>query len=290
MVRGLFGPAFARSSYRIMATAPIITHADDFDIVLARPWRILIAEDSAFWRHFVRKAVLEYAPHLEIVEAADGRAALDVLSRQPIDIAFVDLAMPEVNGDELVKRLQADRKMPFFAVISVTSDAEEIARMRKLSAYDYLVKPFGPADIVRVMVTYERVARPARVLIVDDSATARSIIGRILKRSIFNFDIVSAGDGVSAFELYAHQPADIVFLDLNMPGLDGGQTMRLLRAHNRDVRIVLMSGDQAALERHGKHGMGGAGVLALHKPFFPGDLDRVVHQIFDLPLPFGGLG
>lgn len=283
--RGLLGPALGRSSYRIMAMAPIITQADDFDIVLAQPWRILIAEDSAFWRYFVRKAVVEYSPHLEIVEAADGRAALDVLSRQPIDIAFVDLAMPEVNGDELVKRLQTDRKMPFFVVISVTSGAEEIARMRKLSAYDYLVKPFGPADIARVMATYERVARPARVLIVDDSATARSIIGRILKRSIFNFDIVSAGDGVSAFELYARQPADIVFLDLNMPGLDGGQTMRLLRAHNRDVRIVLMSGDQAALERHG-----GAGVLALHKPFFPGDLDRVVHQIFDLPLPFGGLG
>lgn len=272
-----------------MNTAPNTKRDDDFDIVMAAPWRVMIAEDSAFWRHVVRRAVLEYCPDLDVVEAADGRAALDILSRQSVDIAFVDLAMPEITGDELVKRLQADQKMPFFAVISVTSDAEEIAHMRKLSAYDYLVKPFAPPDILRVMATYERVARPARVLIVDDSATARSIISRILKRSIFNFDIVSAGDGVTAFELYAEEPADIVFLDLNMPGLDGGQTMRLLRAHNRDVRIVLMSGDQTALARHSGAGMGGAGVLALKKPFFPGDLDRLVHQIFELPLPFGGL-
>ena len=38
------------------------------------------------------------------------------------------------------------------------------------------------------------------------------------------------------------KPADIVFLDLNMSGIDGLQTMRLLRAHNAGVRIVLMSG------------------------------------------------
>lgn len=268
----------------IMAAAVTHPGEDEFDIIASPPWRIMIAEDSTFWRQRVRRAVAEYSPHLDIVEAADGRTALDILSQQTVDVAFVDLAMPEINGDEVVKRLQADRKMPFFAVISVTSDAAEIARMRKLSAYDYLVKPFGAPDIVRVMSTYERVARPTRVLIVDDSGTARSIIARILKRSVFNFDIATAGDGVSAFETYAQEPADIVFLDLNMPGLDGGQTMRLLRAHNRDVRIVLMSADQAALDRYADSGA----VAAMKKPFFPGDLDRVVHQLFDLRLPFGG--
>jgi CheY-like chemotaxis protein len=256
----------------------------DLDWVEAEPWRIMVAEDSGFWRNIVRSGIADFSTDLQVIEAADGKSALDILAGQRIDLAFVDLAMPEINGDEVVRRAQVHGKMPFFAVISVNSDAAEVARMRKLSAYDYLVKPFGAQEIKRVLTTYERVAHATRVMIVDDSGTARSIIARILKRSIFNFEIVDAGDGVTAFELYAERPADIVFLDLNMPGLDGVQTMRLLRAHNRAVRIVLMSGSQEALDRHA--GMAPAAILK--KPFFPVDLDRVVHGLFELPLPFSG--
>lgn len=259
---------------------------NDFDLVEVRPWSVMIAEDSGFWRNVVRAGIVDFGGDLTILEAADGRNALDILSEQRIDIAFVDLAMPEINGDEVVKRVQAHGKMPFFAVVSVTADAEEIARMRKLSAYDYLVKPFGSEAIKRVLTTYERVAHQTRILIVDDSSTARTIIGRILKRSIFNFEILEAGDGVTAFEVYAERPADIVFLDLNMPGIDGAQTMRLLRAHNRGVRIVLMSGSQESLDHHAAMGP----AAALKKPFFPSDLDRVIHQLFDLPLPYAPRG
>jgi CheY-like chemotaxis protein len=258
--------------------------ATDLEWIEAGAWRVMVAEDSGFWRNVVRAGIHEFSRDLTVIEAADGQTALDILSRERVDLAFVDLAMPEINGGEVVKRLQADVRMPFFAVISVTSDAAEIARMRKLSAYDYLVKPFGAEEIKRVLSTYERISRQSRVLIVDDSGTARSIIRRILQRSIFNFEIAEAGDGVAAFEVYADQPADIVFLDLNMPGLDGAQTMRILRAHNRNVRIVLMSGSQEALDRHAML----APAAALKKPFFPADLDRVVHRLFDLPLPYGG--
>lgn len=267
-----------------MTAATTTPETFDFDLVEMRPWSVMIAEDSAFWRGVIRAGVAEFGAHLDVVEAEDGRRALDILSSQRIDIAFVDLAMPEINGDDVVKRIQTHGRMPFFAVVSVTSDAEEIARMRKLSAYDYLVKPFGTDDIKRVLTTYERVAHHTRVLIVDDSGTARAIIARILRRSIFNFEILEAGDGVAAFEIYAEKPADIVFLDLNMPGIDGGQTMRLLRAHNRGVRIVLMSGSQEAIDRHAAM----KPAAALKKPFFAGDLDRVIHGLFDLPLPYSG--
>ena len=256
----------------------------DLDWVEAGTWRIMVAEDSGFWRNVVRSGIHDFASDLTVIEAGDGQSALEALSRDRIDIAFVDLAMPEINGAEVIKRIQADARMPFFAVISVNSDAAEIARMRKLSAYDYLVKPFGTDSIKRVLTTYERISRQSRVLIVDDSGTARSIIRRILQRSVFNFEIVEAGDGVAAFELYADRPADIVFLDLNMPGLDGAQITRILRAHNRSVRIVLMSGSQEALDRHAVL----TPAAALKKPFFPNDLDRVVHRLFDLPLPYGG--
>lgn len=259
-------------------------HIEDagFDLIDARPWRVMIAEDSALWRHIIHRAIIEFGADLDVVMAGDGRAAREILSSQPVDLAFLDLALPEINGDDVVCQIREHGKMPFFVVVSVTSDAVEIARMRRLSAYDYLVKPFDRAAIQRVLSTYARVSHPTRVLVVDDSGTQRTIIAKILRRSVFNFEIHEAGDGVSAFEAYADKPADIVFLDLNMPGLDGAQTMRLLRAHNPSVRIVVMSGSQDALDRVRALGVD----AALKKPFNAADLDVVVHRLFDLPLPY----
>jgi two-component system chemotaxis response regulator CheY len=255
--------------------------ADDLDIIEAKPWSVLIAEDSRIWRSIIRAGIEDFGPHLHVIEAPDGQRAVEILSEQRIDIAFVDLAMPGFNGDEVVRQVQAHGRMPFFVTVSATSDAQAIARMRELSAYDYLAKPFGMAAVKRILTTYERMTHPSRVLIVDDSRTARSIIARILSRSVFHFEIEQAADGVSAFELYAKRPADIVFLDLNMPGIDGLQTLRLLRALNSGVRVVLMSGSPDALDR--LQGMGAAG---LRKPFLPQDLDRVMHRLFQLPLPY----
>lgn len=266
-------------------TARLSLADSDFDLVDVRPWRVMIAEDSGLWRHIIRRAIGEFGADLDIVMAADGREAREILTSQPVDLAFLDLAMPEINGDDVVRHIQQHGKMPFFVVVSVTSDAVEIARMRRLSAYDYLVKPFDRAAIQRVLNTYARVSHPTRVLVVDDSGTQRAIIAKILGRSVFNFDIQEAGDGVSAFEVYAEKPADIVFLDLNMPGLDGAQTMRILRAHNPSVRVVVMSGSQDAIDR-----VQGTGVAAaLKKPFNAADLDVVAHHLFDLPLPYSRL-
>lgn len=243
----------------------------------------MIAEDSALWRHIIRRAINEFGADLDVLMAADGREAREILTSQPVDLAFVDLALPQINGDDVVRHIQQHGKMPFFVIVSVTSNAAEIARMRRLSAYDYLVKPFDREAIQRVLNTYARISQPTRVLVVDDSGTQRAIITKILGRSVFNFDIQEAGDGVSAFEAYAATPADVVFLDLNMPGLDGAQTMRILRAHNPSVRVVVMSGSRDAVLR--LRGMGVA--AALKKPFNAQDLDVVVHRLFDLPLPYG---
>lgn len=258
----------------------------DIDFVEADALPVLIADDSALWRRLVAEAVQSFGSDVAIHEAATGQEALDILSSERIEIAFVDLAMPEINGPDVVERLREKRRMPFFAVISVSSDAEQVARMRKLAAYDYLVKPFDAEAVRQVLKTYERITQTTRVLIVDDSGTTLTIVRRLLDRSIFRVEIEAAKDGVSAFESYAKRMADIVFLDLNMPGLDGAQTLRILRAYNPGVHVVLMSARQEALDE--------ARTLDanayLKKPFVPRDIDAIMHRMFGLKLPYESLG
>ena len=122
--------------------------AGDIAFIDAPPWQVLVADDSSLWRHVTTAAVKAFGGPVIVHEAVDGGQALDILSRCDIDIAFIDLGMPEITGDEVVIRTGSLRRMPFFVVISGNTDGAEIARMRKLSAYDYLTKPFDDEVLI----------------------------------------------------------------------------------------------------------------------------------------------
>lgn len=255
----------------------------DVDFVDSPPWAVLIADDSAPARASLRRCVEELCRRVEIIETTDGPSTLHVLSSRRVDIVFLDLAMPGMHGEDVVRTLSVrQRRMPFFVVVSGIGDPAQIARMRRLAAYDYLRKPVSRDMVSNVMAMFEHVYLPTRVLIIDDSDTHRSLIRRVFSASIFNLRIEEAGDGITAFEIYARRPADIVMLDVNMDGIGGGDTLRILRAHNRDVRVVLMSGDAASLSALGRAGA----ASVLKKPFTTRDVDALLHGMYGLALPY----
>jgi CheY-like chemotaxis protein len=81
-----------------------------------------------------------------------------------------------------------------------------------------------------------------KALIVDDSKESRYLLGRILKKS-FNVKIVEAEDGKIALEKIQKENLDIVFLDYQMPSLDGKETLKALRSDReyRNLPIVIVS-------------------------------------------------
>jgi two-component system sensor histidine kinase/response regulator len=83
--------------------------------------------------------------------------------------------------------------------------------------------------------------RPVRILVVDDQETNRKVVGEILGQ--FGFDIVLAGDGDQALHRMEHQPVDLVLLDVLMPGRDGFEVCRMIRAQSRwaDIPVIFLS-------------------------------------------------
>jgi DNA-binding response OmpR family regulator len=84
------------------------------------------------------------------------------------------------------------------------------------------------------------VGSQARVLIVDDSPTARSIIIRILQG---RYVLETAGDGMKALEAVAENPPDLIILDLLMPGVDGIGVLRTLKERHSKVPVLVVSAD-----------------------------------------------
>jgi len=79
-----------------------------------------------------------------------------------------------------------------------------------------------------------------RVLLAEDSGVMRSIIRRSLK-SFGVSDIVEAADGLQAIELFQGGGVDLVLTDWNMPGKDGAEVAREIRAQDKNVPIIMIT-------------------------------------------------
>ena len=89
-----------------------------------------------------------------LYHATNGREGYALLSQHPeLVLVFLDLNMPEMNGLELLARRAAERLHPHIPVVLVTTESteEDEARARSAGAWDYLRKPFQPADVERLV-------------------------------------------------------------------------------------------------------------------------------------------
>jgi two-component system, chemotaxis family, chemotaxis protein CheY len=86
--------------------------------------------------------------------ATNGREGYALLAAHPeLAMVFLDLNMPEMNGLELLEKRRAEKLHPQIPIVLVTTEgtAEDEARGRAAGAWDYLRKPFQPADVERVV-------------------------------------------------------------------------------------------------------------------------------------------
>jgi two-component system, chemotaxis family, chemotaxis protein CheY len=125
--------------------------------------RVLLVEDSASTRAFVRTALLTSLElgELEIAEAQSGFDALRLLPRGAWDLVITDINMPDINGLELIsfiKKSEAHKHTPIL-IISTASSVRDRDRGLQLGASGYLVKPFS----------VEALVQQARALIGPDS-------------------------------------------------------------------------------------------------------------------------
>ena len=113
---------------------------------------ILVVDDSATTRSLVAAYLADWQD-VEVVEAASGFEALRVLPARRVDLIVTDINMPDINGLELISFVRANpnyRRIPVIIITTENSD-EDRKRGLDLGASDYLVKPFGAADLRRAV-------------------------------------------------------------------------------------------------------------------------------------------
>jgi two-component system KDP operon response regulator KdpE len=105
----------------------------------------LVIDDEVQIRRFLRAGFeLEHFTVRESATAADGIRAATL---KPVDLIILDLGLPDMDGAEVVERLRGWSAVPII-VLSVRSSEDEKVRLLELGADDYVVKPFGMAELL----------------------------------------------------------------------------------------------------------------------------------------------
>jgi len=117
---------------------------------------ILVVDDDPDLREFLRLMLTSMG--FEVISAANGQEALDVLEGHHPDLILLDMKMPVMNGWETLQRLKADASLRETPVIMISGlgDTDAVVRCLELGANDFVQKPFVPTILkARVGATIE---------------------------------------------------------------------------------------------------------------------------------------
>jgi two-component system chemotaxis response regulator CheY len=107
---------------------------------------ILVVDDSAVMRSMIKKTILNSGVEVEqIYEAGNGQEGLDVLAKEWLDILFIDVNMPVMDGMEMLERVRNNPEyvdLPIL-IVSTESNPERIQIIQKMNA-GFVHKPFTP--------------------------------------------------------------------------------------------------------------------------------------------------
>lgn len=118
---------------------------------------ILIADDEMPARSELRYILETLLPDATFHEAANGQQALDLVEREPVDVVFLDINMPGLDGLEVAATIMDGPEPPL--IVFATAYDEHALRAFELSALDYVVKPFDERRLER---TVERLRQALR--------------------------------------------------------------------------------------------------------------------------------
>ncbi len=198
-----------------------------------------------------------------VLFARDGEEALTVARREHPDVVLLDVIMPDPDGPAVCEQLKADPATRDTVVVFISGlhDPEEMERSLAAGGVDFVTKPFHPTLMqakVATLLDYQRLRRggprttlrpreapegPQRVLVVEDGEINRMVVWQLLERA--GHQPVMAASAEEALEMAAEMPFDAVLMDIHLPGMDGVEATRRMRATDAGqvLRIVAVTGD-----------------------------------------------
>ena len=247
--------------------------AEPVPVTELRGLHVLIVDDNEVNRRVLREQVSSWGMRSDSYEGAsqtlqalrEARAAGD-----PHQVALLDYQMPEMDGAMLAAAIKSDPLLSETVLIMLTSMGRwsEVRQMQGTSIDACLVKPVRQSQLLNTLAaTWARklesglatrtsarrevptprskpagrfVGMPVRVLVAEDNAVNQKVAVCMLERVGLRPDV--AGDGREAVAMYAMAPYDLIFMDCQMPEMDGYTAAAEIRKRQKpDGRVAIIA-------------------------------------------------
>ena len=202
---------------------------------------VLVIDDDPAARDLLSRSLA--ADGFTAVTAAGGEEGI-ALARQVHPMAItLDVLMPQMDGWSVLTTLKGDPQLADIPVIVISIIDESTRQMGiSLGAHDFLTKPVDRERLARIL--QKLLPTPAvagDVLLVEDDAASREIVGRILREE--GLGVIEADNGRSALDAMERRAPALVILDLMMPEMDGFEFVAQLRrnAQWRSIPVVVLT-------------------------------------------------
>ena len=270
---------------------------------------VLLVDDNAASRASLGKYLRSWGCIL--TEASNGAEALSLMRKkagtpEAVRIALVDLRLPGMDGWQLASEVNADPAVNATRLVLLTPfglSAEE-AKMKLLKWFDaYLTKPVkknllfetlfrvaqledelegaGDAEVTEPDEGAEAAMGigPARILIAEDHETNRQLFSAVLTKMGHSFSMAS--DGREAVDMARSGAFDLIFMDVQMPVMNGLEASRAIRAAGNTVPIIAVTASATKKEEQLCRESGMDDFLT--KPFRMRDLAEVMGRWLNVP-------
>ncbi len=219
--------------------------------------KVLIVDDNATNRMILNKTLSSWGA--EIKEVVDGKSCLDELKKakqsgHPYGLILLDYKMPEIDGFEVAKKVKGDPEINIPIVMNTSSigfgEGNKLAK--EIGIEGYMHKPIKQSELrAQINIALGKVEptkqrkqtvgeavgtdRPLKILLVEDNRDNRNLILAYLKKSPHGIDI--AENGQIAVEKFTSGNYDLVFMDIEMPVMDGYTATKKIREWEKEQRI-----------------------------------------------------
>jgi CheY-like chemotaxis protein len=241
--------------------------------------RVLIVSAAMADRDTWRMGAGAMSVPIDVVEAGNATTAAGLVTSGDIDVVLVDSRIAAAERTKLLSTARSTKPSPFVFLV-VASDDEAAALASETKADGVVRKPGTPNEAKALLDRCGQLRLPRRILLVDDSATMRGIVRKILTASRFQLEVSEAEEGFDALKQVRSGKFDLVILDYNLPGLNGIETLSEIKREFPRVEVVMITStlDEEVAEK--ARTIGAAAFL--RKPFYPSDLDAVLHRVLGL--------
>jgi CheY-like chemotaxis protein len=213
---------------------------------------VLIVDDNKSSRSLLTKTLSSWG--LDVEEAEDGPAAVIALSeahesQKPFTVALIDMDMPKMDGEYLARIIKSDSRNSEISLVVLSSAIPHSDSWSVLNSYfeTYITKPVRTSDLCSKLysVVHEGAQLPeqqsqdddsdinkfkntgAKILLVEDNVVNQQVALGMIKKLGLNADIVN--NGLEAIEAFKSPEYDLVFMDVQMPKMNGMEATKKIR-------------------------------------------------------------